>query len=308
MHTVLEHGYGRQELASAVAAEGLRPTLPADAPPGLLALLRDAWQLEPSARPSAAQVRDRLLALLAEQQQQQAAAPPALATTDPEAALRRYGRWFGKVFQLPAWVDEAPRVRVRTISQRANDSLVDLAVLNERLAGAPSPWEARHRLELLRTRRRNWEHIVEYVTQAEAAATLDLIEEAAQRVRVGTGRCGASRQAAGGRRQLHSGWRQAGQRARRPLQQGAAASSRASAICAVSSSCERAHARTAASCSSRLMRPPARTRACRRAGRAAAERGVSRGGERRGAQAAADRPAGAGRGGERAAGSHAGAC
>lgn len=97
---------------------------------------------------------------------------------DPEAPLRRYGKWFGKVFKLPAWIDEAPRVRVRTIAKRQMDDLVELAVLNERLSGVHEPWEARNRLEMLRTRRKNWEHIFNYVTKQEAAATLELIEAA----------------------------------------------------------------------------------------------------------------------------------
>lgn len=101
---------------------------------------------------------------------------------DPDAPLRQYGKWFGKVFKLPAWIDEAPRVRVRTIAKRQMDDLVELAVVNERLSGEHTPWEARNRLELLRTRRKNWEHIYNYVTKQEAAATLDLIEQANQQV------------------------------------------------------------------------------------------------------------------------------
>ncbi|WIA31318.1 hypothetical protein OEZ86_002220 [Tetradesmus obliquus] len=58
------------------------------------------------------------------------------------------------------------------------DDLVELAVLNERLSGVHEPWEARNRLEMLRTRRKNWEHIFNYVTKQEAAATLELIEAA----------------------------------------------------------------------------------------------------------------------------------
>lgn len=102
---------------------------------------------------------------------------------DPEARLRSYGAFFGKTFKLPAWLDEVPRVRVRTISQRAQDDLVDLVVLNERLSGEINPWEARTRLELLRKKRKNWEHIYNYVTKADAAATLALIEEANEQVR-----------------------------------------------------------------------------------------------------------------------------
>lgn len=106
--------------------------------------------------------------------------PPLLR--DPEAKLRRYGAFFGKTFKLPAWLDEVPRVRVRTIAQRQKDDLVELAVLNERLHGEINPWEARSRLELLRKKRKNWEHIYNYVTKADAAATLALIEEANEQV------------------------------------------------------------------------------------------------------------------------------
>lgn len=59
-HTVLEMGYGRQELAAAVAAEGLRPTLPKICPPGLTELISACWRPEPSKRPSFSIVRDWL--------------------------------------------------------------------------------------------------------------------------------------------------------------------------------------------------------------------------------------------------------
>jgi serine/threonine protein phosphatase PrpC len=83
VHTVLEHGYGRQELAAAVASEGLRPLLPKAAPEGYRQLLTACWQLDPEQRPTAAAVRDAVAALLQQlgaggpsspnQQQQQAA-------------------------------------------------------------------------------------------------------------------------------------------------------------------------------------------------------------------------------------------
>lgn len=67
-HTILEMGYGRQELAVAVAAEGLRPTLDAHtnshtgntAPVGIHGaiqkLLRSCWSASPEQRPTAAHV------------------------------------------------------------------------------------------------------------------------------------------------------------------------------------------------------------------------------------------------------------
>jgi hypothetical protein len=64
-HTVLEMGYGQQELAAAVAAEGLRPTLRPDAPPRLAELLCACWDREPSKRPPAAEVAATLQELAA---------------------------------------------------------------------------------------------------------------------------------------------------------------------------------------------------------------------------------------------------
>lgn len=62
---MLEAGYGRLELAAAVAAEGLRPTLPAASPPGYNELLAACWAGRPEARPSMAQVCTALDAILA---------------------------------------------------------------------------------------------------------------------------------------------------------------------------------------------------------------------------------------------------
>ena len=50
----------RQELAAAVAAEGLRPILALDTPPQLGCLLEAAWQLQPEQRPTAAQLEAEL--------------------------------------------------------------------------------------------------------------------------------------------------------------------------------------------------------------------------------------------------------
>lgn len=105
-----------------------------------------------------------------------------VSEVDPDARLRRFGKDFGKVFKIETWLDSAPRVRVRTAAQRQKDELLELAVLNERLAGVVNPWEARRKLEYIKMRRRNWEHIYNYVTKHEAAATLSLIEEANQKV------------------------------------------------------------------------------------------------------------------------------
>ncbi len=79
VHTVLEMGYGRQELAAAVAAEGLRPLLPKRCPAGYAALTAACWEREPHARPSFAEVaralerllQDELDAVALQQQAQQ---------------------------------------------------------------------------------------------------------------------------------------------------------------------------------------------------------------------------------------------
>lgn len=53
-HTILEMGYGRHELAVAVAAEGLRPSIPDNTAPEICALLTSGWHVDPTQRPSAA--------------------------------------------------------------------------------------------------------------------------------------------------------------------------------------------------------------------------------------------------------------
>jgi serine/threonine protein phosphatase PrpC len=65
-HTILEMGYGRQELSTAVAAEGLRPTPAPGAPPALLRLLRQCWDALPERRPAAAVVAAALAGLAAQ--------------------------------------------------------------------------------------------------------------------------------------------------------------------------------------------------------------------------------------------------
>ena len=102
---------------------------------------------------------------------------PEFLSFDPEAKLRRYGKSFGQVFKIESWLDSVPRVRVRTSDKRQQEVLVDLAVLNERLAGHVAPWEARRRLDYIKQQRRTWEHIYNYVTKQDAATTLELIEE-----------------------------------------------------------------------------------------------------------------------------------
>ena len=55
-HTILEMGYGRHELSTAVAAEGLRPSIPPGVPPEAVSVLRRGWLADPSQRPTAGAV------------------------------------------------------------------------------------------------------------------------------------------------------------------------------------------------------------------------------------------------------------
>ena len=90
---------------------------------------------------------------------------------DPEAKFKRYGAHFGA----------APRVRRRQSSDRQKALLAELALLNERLAGKES-WEIRQKLEHLKSKRKTWEMIYQYVTKLDATATLARIEEASSKV------------------------------------------------------------------------------------------------------------------------------
>jgi serine/threonine protein phosphatase PrpC len=65
-HTILEMGYGRQELAAAVAAEGLRPTIASGASLSIVRLLRSCWDADYTRRPSAKEVAAKLAALSAQ--------------------------------------------------------------------------------------------------------------------------------------------------------------------------------------------------------------------------------------------------
>ena len=103
---------------------------------------------------------------------------------DPEEKFYRYGPSFGGRKAIgEGWWSDAPRVRVRDSKSRVLDEFLELAVVNERLAGNLEPWEARQRLEYLRMHRKNWEHIYDNITKQDAVATLALIEEANEKVR-----------------------------------------------------------------------------------------------------------------------------
>jgi hypothetical protein len=98
-------GYGRLELAAAVAAQGLRPTLPKSSPPGYDALLDACWAHDPAQRPSCSRVRAELAAIaaalpawLAAQQRAaaDAAAAAAAAVAAPQAGEGPWGAGAGK--------------------------------------------------------------------------------------------------------------------------------------------------------------------------------------------------------------------
>ena len=100
-------------------------------------------------------------------------------TADPEAKFKRYGAHFGAKYNidLNELMGTVPRVRMRQSTDRQKSQLADLALVNERLAGNES-WEIRQKLEHLKSKRKNWEFIYEYVTKLDAIATLARIEEA----------------------------------------------------------------------------------------------------------------------------------
>lgn len=100
-----------------------------------------------------------------------------------QAKFRRYGKWFGGGYKWNSdWLQDVPRVRVRTAETRKMNEMLDLAVLNERLAGRLAPWEARSKLEYLKMRKKHWTKAYEYITKQEVTATLAVIEEAYRKV------------------------------------------------------------------------------------------------------------------------------
>lgn len=97
--------------------------------------------------------------------------------------FRRYGKNFGKSFIfVPTWLNNVPRMRVRTAGERALEELLELVVANERLDGTPAH-VVRCKLEYIKRNRKNWEVIYEYVTKQDAVTTLAMIEEANDKVR-----------------------------------------------------------------------------------------------------------------------------
>lgn len=118
-----------------------------------------------------------------------------LPLEDPEKPFRQFGPKFGGRYTLSnpmRWLNEAPRVRVRSPEDRKLEELLEVAVLNERLSGGLPSWEARRRLEYLKLRRRNWEAIYHYISETDAVATLALIEEANRKVTLGQHADGAA--------------------------------------------------------------------------------------------------------------------
>jgi chlorophyllide a oxygenase len=70
------------------------------------------------------------------------------------------------------------QIRRRTAATRQRNLLTELAMVNERLeSGNDQAYKSRQRLEYLRKRRKNWQLIYETITETDAAATLELIEQ-----------------------------------------------------------------------------------------------------------------------------------
>eukprot|EP00892_Ulva_mutabilis_P000404 jgi/Ulvmu1/10364/UM061_0047.1 len=99
-HTILDANYSHMQLAAAVAAEQLRPTLPPGCPPGWAQLMRACWHEDPGQRPTAAHVVNALRSLAAAERITPAA-PAALpeggavAEVSGAAAAGRCARWAG---------------------------------------------------------------------------------------------------------------------------------------------------------------------------------------------------------------------
>ena len=103
-HTVLDAGYGHQELAVAVAAEQLRPTLPLGWPPAWAQLMERCWRVDPAQRPACAAVLQALDALAAAEGA--IPAEPADVGAAVTTALRRSTP--GEVAVLHSAVSELP--------------------------------------------------------------------------------------------------------------------------------------------------------------------------------------------------------
>ena len=88
-HTVLEVGYGRAELAAAVATHGLRPDLAFGAPAAFLDLVGRCWRMDPGERPGmdeVVQVLERLYQL--ELKDGEAGSGPTPASSPPLSGPR----------------------------------------------------------------------------------------------------------------------------------------------------------------------------------------------------------------------------
>lgn len=103
-----------------------------------------------------------------------------LSSSAPSSSSSRDGGGGGYTLG-PQWLKNAPQIRVRSAEHRCRDQLLELAVLNERLAGE-NPYKTRRKVEYLKMRRQNWERIYNYITKQDAAATLRSIEEASRKV------------------------------------------------------------------------------------------------------------------------------
>ncbi len=119
-HTILEMGYGRQELAAAVAAEGLRPTIASGAPASVVRLLRSCWDADYTRRPSAKEVAAILSALAAQypwegEIEEETEVVDGHATTSPVDSLLRKSALpasdsailgFDGELTTPSWAEE----------------------------------------------------------------------------------------------------------------------------------------------------------------------------------------------------------
>ena len=124
-------------------------------------------------------------------EEQQPQPPVTVDYPDPDATygIRRIanagaGQRFGRPYRLsqtsslPTWMYKWMR---DPLESRKHDELVELVVLNERLAGGRAHL-VRQKLDWLRRKTSNWEYIYQYISTCDGRATLQAVEEANQKV------------------------------------------------------------------------------------------------------------------------------
>ncbi|DBB06962.1 TPA: hypothetical protein ACH3X3_009613 [Trebouxia sp. C0006] len=154
-HTVLEMGYGRQELAAAIATDGLLPLTRGAMPLAFAALLKACWSLQPSQRPSAQQMLQSLQDMLANvadpvyqeavatqdsDEQEASASQVPSSTYAPQTSDRQMAAHTVTSQDAPAQHDDGYRPQLTagvfaTAGLRGDDRMEDRHVIREDLEG-----------------------------------------------------------------------------------------------------------------------------------------------------------------------------